>query len=75
MIEADVRRDAAEALRRCRMPEVEVAWVVAACDPATVHMIVELHRERLEEELEERRRLLADVEAQLSRRATTGVRQ
>jgi hypothetical protein len=38
-------------------------------------MIVELHRERLEEELEERRRMLADVEAQLARRTTTGIRQ
>jgi hypothetical protein len=75
MIDADVRREAAETLLRCRMPEVEIAWVVAARDPATVHMIVELHRERLEEELEERRRLLGVVEAQLSRRATTGVRQ
>jgi hypothetical protein len=75
MIQVDMRRDAAEALRRCQMPEVEIAWVVSARDPATVHMIVELHRERLEEELEERRRLLADVEAQLSRRTTTGIRQ
>jgi hypothetical protein len=68
-------RDAADVLRRCRMPEIEIGWVLTADDPAVVHMIMELHRERLEEELAERRHALADVEAQLARPMTTGIRQ
>jgi len=75
MTRTDVRSDAAQVLRRCRMPEVEIGWILSADDPATVHMLVELHRERLEEELEERRRDLAHVEARLARRRTAGVRQ
>ena len=43
MIGADVRADAAEVLRRCRMPEDEIRWVLKAEDPAVVHMILELH--------------------------------
>ena len=54
MIAADARADAADVLRRCQMPEVEIDWILTAEDPAVVHMILELHRERLEEELAER---------------------
>jgi len=61
--------DAAALLRRCGMPEVEIGWVLGTGDPATVHMIVELHRERLEEELAERTRAMEDVEAWLARSA------
>ena len=50
-------------LRRCQMPPVEIGWVLNADDPATVHMILELHRERLEEELAERRKALDELEA------------
>lgn len=69
-------RIATEALlRRCQMPPVEIGWVLDARDPATVHMILELHRERLEEELNERRRQLADVEIRLAGTDRTAVRQ
>jgi len=67
MIGADVRADAADVLRRCHMPEDEIRWVLTANDPAVVHMILELHRERLEEELAERRKALGELEAWLIR--------
>jgi hypothetical protein len=54
------------ALRRCQMPPVEIGWVLNADDRATVHMIFELHRERLEEELAERRNSLGELEAKLT---------
>jgi hypothetical protein len=66
VIGSDVRVDAAEVLRRCQMPEDEIRWVLTAEDPAVVHMILELHSERLEEELAERRKALDEVEAWLS---------
>jgi hypothetical protein len=47
----DVQAHAADVLRRCQMPEVEIEWVLTASDPATVHMILKLHQGRLEEEL------------------------
>ena len=64
-----MRADAAEVLRRCRMPEDEIRWVLKAEDPAVVHMILELHRERLEEELAERRKALGELEPWLSEHA------
>ena len=66
MIRMDVRTDAADVLRRCQMPEDEIRWVLTADDPAVVHMILELHRERLEEELAERRKALGELEEWLS---------
>ena len=71
MIGEDLRVDAAEKLRRCQMPEDEIRWVLTADDPAVVHMILELHRERLEEELAERRKALGELEARLRASATT----
>ena len=65
MIGTDLRADAAGVLRWCQMPEVETEWVLTAEDPAVVHMILELHRERVEEELAERRRALSELEARL----------
>ena len=65
MIGTDLRADPAEVLRRCQMPEDEVRWVLTADEPAVVHMILELHRERLEEELAERRKALGELEASL----------
>ena len=62
MIETDVRVAAADGLRRCQMPEDEIRWVLTADDPAIVHMILELHVERLEEELAERRKRLRELE-------------
>ena len=66
MIGSDVRVDAAEVLRRCQMPEDEIRWVLTAEDPAVVHMILELHRERLEEELADRRNALGELESWLT---------
>jgi hypothetical protein len=66
VIGADVRPDAAELLRQCQMPEDEIRWVLSAEDPAVVHMILELHRERLEEELAERRMRLQELELVLA---------
>jgi len=60
--------DPAAVLRRCRMPAVEIGWVLTTDDPATVHMLIELHRERLEEELAERRTALGELEAMLTER-------
>ena len=73
MMAIDVLVDAAEMLRKCQMPEDEIRWVLTADDPAVFHMILELHRERLEEELAERRRALGDLEVGLAKRAGTGV--
>jgi hypothetical protein len=61
-----VRPDAAEVLRRCQMPEIEIRWILTADDPAVVHMLLELHRERLEEELAERRKRLQELELVLA---------
>jgi hypothetical protein len=58
---------AEELLRRCQMPPDEIRWVMTAEDPAVIHMILELHRERLEEELAERRKALGELEAQMIR--------
>ena len=71
MISSDLRADAAEMLRRCQMPEDEIRWILTADDPAVAHMILELHRERLEEELAERRKALGELEARLRAPATT----
>jgi len=65
----DVLVDAAEMLRKCQMPEDEIRWVLTADDPAVVHMILELHRERLEEELAERRMRLQELELVLAAEA------
>jgi hypothetical protein len=66
VIGSDVRADATELLRGCQMPEDEIRWVLSADDPAVIHMILELHRERLEEELAERRRKLQELELVLA---------
>jgi len=70
VIGTDVRAEAAEVLRRCQVPEDEIRWVLTADDPSVVHMILELHRERLEEELTERRKALGELEAQLQAPST-----
>jgi len=67
VIGSDVSADAVQMLRRCQMPEDEIRWVLTADDPAVVHMILELHRERLEEELAERRKALGELEESFDR--------
>jgi hypothetical protein len=59
---------AADVLRRCQMPPDEIRWVLTAEDLGIVHMILELHRERLDEELAERRKALAELEICLAER-------
>ena len=71
MIREDLRVGAVEVLRRCEMPEDEIRWVLTADDPAVAHMILELHRERLEEELAERRKALSELEAHFQGPSTT----
>jgi len=58
-----------DVLRRCQMPPDEIRWVLTSDDPAVVHMILELHRERLEEELAERRKALGALEVWMKRRS------
>ncbi len=60
---------AEDVLRRCQMPPDEIGWILHADDPAIVHMIVELHIERLEEELTERRDALGELDACFRERA------
>jgi DNA-binding transcriptional MerR regulator len=49
-------------LRRQGMPPEEIRTVLAASDPIVVRRVLELHRERLEEWLEEQRRLIASID-------------
>ena len=48
------------------MPPQEIRAVLAANDPLLVRRLLELHRERLEEWLEEQRRLVASIEQSLA---------
>ena len=57
---------AARALLRQDMPLGEVRAVLEAADPAVVHRYLELHRERLEEQIAERGRVLDAVERMLT---------
>jgi DNA-binding transcriptional MerR regulator len=52
-------------LRRQGMPSREIHAVLASDDPLLVRRRLELHRERLEEWLEEQQRLVASIEASL----------
>jgi hypothetical protein len=56
---------AAGTLRLCDMPPEEVGAVLTADDPEIVRRFLELHRERLEEEVVERSRTLATLERYL----------
>jgi hypothetical protein len=47
------------------MPAGEIAWAMAADDPAVVHMLLELHAERLREELADRLHALRAIEASI----------
>jgi hypothetical protein len=55
-------------LRRCQTPPHEIRRILTADDPAVGHMILELHREWLEEELAERRTELQELERRLAAR-------
>jgi hypothetical protein len=54
-----------EILRQQRMPPGEVRAVLEADDPLFVRRLLELHRERLGEWLEEQRRLVSWIERSL----------
>jgi hypothetical protein len=66
MIGNDPRADAEAVLRRCQMPPQEIGWVVTAEDPTVVHMLLELHVERLGEEFADRCSALRELEASLT---------
>jgi DNA-binding transcriptional MerR regulator len=53
-------------LRRQGMPRQEIRAVLAANDPLLVRRLLELHRERLGEWLEEEQRLVASIERSLA---------
>ena len=53
-------------LRRQGMPSREIRAVLAANDPLCVRRLLELHRERLEEWLEEQQRLVTSIERSLA---------
>jgi DNA-binding transcriptional MerR regulator len=53
-------------LRAQGMPPQEIRAVLAAGDPLVVRRLMELHRERLEEWLEEQQRLVASIERSLA---------
>jgi DNA-binding transcriptional MerR regulator len=52
-------------LRGQGMPPQEIRAVLRADDPLVVRRLLELHRERLRERLEEQRRLVAMIERSL----------
>jgi hypothetical protein len=66
MIENDVRASIEDVLRRCQMPPEEIRWVLMADDPAIVHMLLELHVERLGEEFAARCSALRELEVSLT---------
>jgi DNA-binding transcriptional MerR regulator len=53
-------------LRRQGMPSREIRAVLAANDPLSVRRLLELHRERLEERLEEQQGLVTSIERSLA---------
>jgi hypothetical protein len=61
-------RAARRILRRQGMPPEEIRAVFAPGDPVIARRLLELHRERLEEWVEDQRRLLASVERALAAR-------
>ena len=64
---------AAATLRRSEMPADEIRWVLGAPDAAVVHMLLELHAERLREQLADRLRALTEVEAALVGGSVAGI--
>jgi hypothetical protein len=52
-------------LRGQGMPPEEVGTVLAAADPTVIRRILELHRERLGEWVEEQRELIGSIERSL----------
>lgn len=62
-------------LRGQGMPPREIRALLATDDPLLVHRLVELHRERLGEWLEEQRRLVTGIERSLVGEADTAHRR
>lgn len=60
------RADDAAVLERCQMPAQEITWVLATDDPRVVHMLLELHAERLRDELAERLIAISEVETSIT---------
>jgi hypothetical protein len=57
--------DPVATLRRQQMPPDEIRAVLAADDPIVVRRLLELHRERMEEWLDDQRRIVASLERAL----------
>jgi hypothetical protein len=62
---------AAETLRRQAMPVEEIRQVLAAEDLVTVHRYLELHRERLREQLVEEQHTVFTIERILTETRST----
>jgi DNA-binding transcriptional MerR regulator len=62
-------------LRRNRMPRAEIRAVLAADDPEIVRRYLELHRERLEEQLAAHRRELDVLACSLTEHLDAGGRR
>jgi hypothetical protein len=73
MIGSDPHASVEGVLSRCEMPPEEIRWVLTADDPAVVHMLLELHVERLGEEFAERCSTLRELEASLTSTALGAV--
>jgi hypothetical protein len=58
--------DPVATLRRQQMPPDEIRAVLAADDPVVVRRLLELHRERMEEWLDDQRRIVASLERALT---------
>jgi hypothetical protein len=71
MMSNDGYADAEAVLWRCQMPPQEIGWLLTAADPAVVHMLLELHVERLGEEFAERCSALRELEASLTMAAAS----
>ena len=66
MIGSDPRPSVEAVLRRCQMPPEEIRLILMADDPAVVHMLLELHVERLGEEFAERCSAMRGIESSLT---------
>ncbi len=67
---AELGGSVAGVLQSHEMPLDDIRAVLTTDDPELVHRYLELHRERLEEWLTDQRRILAELERRLAKRAT-----
>jgi DNA-binding transcriptional MerR regulator len=65
-MDTSIRYRTRRMLRLHGMPSKEIRAILAAQDPELVHRYMELHRERLEEQLDEQLRTLDRLEPRLT---------